>query len=722
MEPESKFRRFGYYLGPLGAAYAWVVILICAHLNPWWDWTGSSGGALSYMGDPTLTPCAWVYDYVGMVVSGLLLAIFSIWLFAIAQNRFQKVGGASFLLSGLLLVLIGIFHQTPGNLEIFHEVFSLWFFLQSLLSIFFFGIGLYRSGRTPLGLGMVVLGVGTLLFYAMIGAAFGSPIISWVVGLVLIATGLCVELAALSAALESSPGAQSLVFGVLGLLGALFLLVLFAHAIVPLGIAGKYRTIALAVAGLTALFGVTAFLSAILPMSSGGLVKARLVLGAISVIGGVLIFFAGVAAGLGSPPGATGEVLGIVGIDAWVTLLFFVRPRPAAEAVPVAAPGTPPGVVEARPSLLQTFQFRALLLTGIGMFLFGFANYYVTDQLGNLLSSLATSSKTSVVQALATTVGVTLAAGLSGYLLVVLGTWRWRRALPRLLANVLVSVVIVLPPVMILSWFFGGGNTVLLWFLFVFGALLPLACSIVISATKRYRWNTWGSGNSVPDAKQNSPTTYRPPARIVSVRQGWIERLSDVGDIVLDRDPFAPGFEGRTTELVWRGVRKPYAVMHQLNETAGLSLASPVKPRKRVVSFLAVFFLTAAIVLILTLVPVYQETVSLDLNCALYLNVNQLETDPWPFLHNVSLPWGQMNVQWWSGTPVWVVVLQLPKGIAYQNAPITSLVPGSQGNLTSTGSSHFESYGGTGMIGCVATTSGGIVSMDVTYNAPIAWA
>ena len=95
------------------------------------------------------------------------------------------------------------------------------------------------------------------------------------------------------------------------------------------------------------------------------------------------------------------------------------------------------------------------------------------------------------------------------------------------------------------------------------------------------------------------------------------------------------------------------------------------------------------------------------MKCALYLNVNQIESDPWPFLHNVSLPLEKVNILWWSGTPVWVVVLQLPKAIAYQNTVITSLIPGAQANLTTNGSVSLLSSGGTAMIGCVATTSGG---------------
>jgi hypothetical membrane protein len=716
----------GYLIGPIGAIYAWVVILICVHLNPWWNWTASSGGALSYMGDPTLTPYAWVYDYVGMVPAGLIIAAFAVYLYLVSRNRFEKAGSLSFILSGILLVLIGVFHQTPGQLETFHVVFSLWFFLQSLISIFLWGFGLYREGRLPLGRGMVALAIGTLLFYALIAAAFGHPVLPWYWGMVLVAYGFFVVLSGTLANFVASRRLSGWIVALVGLAIGIFLLPLFSGVIVPLGLSRGLAPVGVIVGIVALIAGVLAFLAHALSPTSRTGAGARLVLGSLTVITGVLIFFAGVTGGLGSPPGAVGEVLGILAIDAWVAVLYFaIVPSPRAFRKISSQPwlGSEKIQVYARPSIVHILQLRALFYVGLGLFLFGFSNYYLTMQFAGLMQNLTLGSKGSILQALELTLFVTLGSAIAGYVFVLLGARRWWKVLPSWPGHILLSLTVIVPPVMIFAWFFGSGNSVILEYLLAVAVLLPLAFSIAYGLRTQYLLTDRHVISTFP---REGRTNQLPlgEVRSVALRQGWVEGMADVGDVEFIRDPYShPSTSGtRDQGVSWKGITAPRKRVSEVAQALGLAEVPVQRTVSRAGSLLVVFVLVLGIVLATTLVPVVQTTYTIDMKCALYLNVNQIESDPWPFLHNVSLPLEKVNVQWWSGTPVWVVVLQLPKAIAYQNTAITSLVPGSQANLTTNGTVSFLSSGGTAMIGCVATTSGGAVNMDLTYDAPLAWA
>jgi hypothetical membrane protein len=176
MSLRTLFAREGYWLGPFAAVYAWVVILACAALNPWWSVTAK---ALSYMGASTAND-PWLYDYVGMVPTGLMLLVFSIYLTTESRNRSEVVGSLMFFLAGALLVGIGVFHQGPGWYPVgtardgqnLHDLFSAWFFLQLFLTVIFWGIGLRREGERPLGNSMLLLAFGAIAVALGILAAF----------------------------------------------------------------------------------------------------------------------------------------------------------------------------------------------------------------------------------------------------------------------------------------------------------------------------------------------------------------------------------------------------------------------------------------------------------------------------------------------------------------------------------------------------------------------
>lgn len=176
MNLRAVFVRDGYWLGPVAAVYAWIVIFACAAVNPWWSVTSK---ALSYLGASTSTD-PWLYNYVGMVPTGIALLVFSLYLTLESRNRSEIAGSLMFSLAGVLLVGIGIFHQGPGWYPVgtasdgqnLHDLFSGWFFLQLFLTVIFWGVGLRREGERPLGNAMFFLAFGAVAVALLILVAF----------------------------------------------------------------------------------------------------------------------------------------------------------------------------------------------------------------------------------------------------------------------------------------------------------------------------------------------------------------------------------------------------------------------------------------------------------------------------------------------------------------------------------------------------------------------
>ncbi|MGC9071230.1 MAG: DUF998 domain-containing protein [Acidilobus sp.] len=128
--------------GPVAIIAAWLVIFVSAHLNPWFSiWVN----AFSDLGGPrALYP--WVYNY-GMMLVGSMVALFGSCLVVRGLDKLQDVGGSFFIIAGIFLVLIGLFHE--GTYP--HVFVSKWFFVQADLSAFTWGMGSLASGLRRTG-------------------------------------------------------------------------------------------------------------------------------------------------------------------------------------------------------------------------------------------------------------------------------------------------------------------------------------------------------------------------------------------------------------------------------------------------------------------------------------------------------------------------------------------------------------------------------------------
>lgn len=662
------FEKKGYWLGPIAGTYAWVVILVAAALNPWWTVFTHAFSDLGASGPQHVDP--WLYNYVGMVPTGLLILAFSLYLFRISRNRVEKLGSIHFLVAGALLVGIGLWHQSPGPYppgtsrdlgQNLHDLFSAWFFLQALLAGLTWGVGLRLERRLPLGLGMVTSTFGAWSIAVAVAVAFG-PLSGLYSGKMVLPT------------VDAEVGMA--IGGAIAALGA--------------GLVARGRS-----GTRTEAWGIF-----------------------VLMIGAVLLGL-GAMVGFGHVPGAVGEAIGILAIDVWVLVMYFARPRELPEART-----EPPGrallpeekvLLSARPSLLHAFQVPALALVFTGAFLFFYGDYFLTQQLVGLI--LGTTKVSSIA-------GPVLASYLGGYLLVVLGMWRWSTALPPWWGAFLLVLVISLPLVMIASWFSTTGDLGMLVFFLVMAALLPLALSLLSWRRVRFaltdkRTLTWPSG-----ATGETGSLTRGEVSGLALRRGLFHRWFDVGDVdflAIGGKP-AVGASRRPRHVLWSGIAHPEAVLTEAERVLQLSTVRARRRRWRPRVLLVATVLVVPILLAVTLVPVVSVQETVNVPCAYLLgNLQATERNPWPYIHNLTLPVGSVHFRWWSGTGIFLIVGQLPVGLSYQNVPLPSNASTLPTDLTSSGQGNYTSFGGTSFAICISLASGTSASIEFNYASPAFW-
>ena len=140
------------YSGILAGLVYWLFVTWSISRNRWFSFFQN---ALSDLGDPSKAASPWIYNY-GLMVSGLLVFLFSLYLIAASENKLQTVGGAYISISALFLALIGVFHGGTRP----HVFVSTYFFVQFFLGAILYGVG---SGRKALRYGSVLIFLLALL-------------------------------------------------------------------------------------------------------------------------------------------------------------------------------------------------------------------------------------------------------------------------------------------------------------------------------------------------------------------------------------------------------------------------------------------------------------------------------------------------------------------------------------------------------------------------------
>ena len=145
--------------GPIAVFLAWLVIAVSVSVNPWFSiWRN----AFSDLGGPQAR-YPWVYNY-GLVAVASLVITYGACMVDAGLNKFHYVGGSFFMVAGLFLAMVGIYHE--GTYP--HVFVSQWFFYQADLSVLAWGVGSLRAGHRSAGYVEVAIALGGPLGAAMI--------------------------------------------------------------------------------------------------------------------------------------------------------------------------------------------------------------------------------------------------------------------------------------------------------------------------------------------------------------------------------------------------------------------------------------------------------------------------------------------------------------------------------------------------------------------------
>lgn len=130
--------RLARYCGFITPIVAYGSIFFAISLAPWFSWYRN---ALSDLGARSPSD---VYFNLGLILSGILVTIFSIGLFYILKGVLGKFSAVILLIDSIALMGIGFFPETAGRI---HFYFSVIFFLLYPISSLLFGLNLimYKS-------------------------------------------------------------------------------------------------------------------------------------------------------------------------------------------------------------------------------------------------------------------------------------------------------------------------------------------------------------------------------------------------------------------------------------------------------------------------------------------------------------------------------------------------------------------------------------------------
>ncbi len=178
--------RISASLAIIAIAIAWITIIISIILNPWFRINANAlsdlgGGNFPINGHPApLDP--WVFN-TGLIVTGIMIMLFSIYSETFVSSKIENTGLSFFVISGLFLLLIGVYHE--GTYP--HDFVSIWFFILASISYFTIGISLLFQLK-KFGILMVIVIVASWFVYALVkwqsvaeGEIFGVIIIDFMV-------------------------------------------------------------------------------------------------------------------------------------------------------------------------------------------------------------------------------------------------------------------------------------------------------------------------------------------------------------------------------------------------------------------------------------------------------------------------------------------------------------------------------------------------------------
>lgn len=125
-------------VGLFGPLVAVAAILTAIALSPWFTWEGN---ALSDLGRyANGLPAAIVFD-AGLVLTGVMMLLFTIWFIQKVSDVFTKIGLVPYVVATIFLTLIGVFSEDFGHI---HFIVSVGFFASFPFAMWMVGIGFLR--------------------------------------------------------------------------------------------------------------------------------------------------------------------------------------------------------------------------------------------------------------------------------------------------------------------------------------------------------------------------------------------------------------------------------------------------------------------------------------------------------------------------------------------------------------------------------------------------
>lgn len=155
----------------------------------------------NYLSDLGVGPGAWAFNS-GVIVTGVLLAAFAVFGIgrAMGGGHLARIATLLLALCGAFLVGIGVFNE---DVEPYHYIFSILYFLTFLVALMFFTASLYRT--SALGRLGTIVSASASVFGVLLLPLGGSPEAETLAVLAMIVWGLLVSSAAYLKELGHAP-------------------------------------------------------------------------------------------------------------------------------------------------------------------------------------------------------------------------------------------------------------------------------------------------------------------------------------------------------------------------------------------------------------------------------------------------------------------------------------------------------------------------------------
>ncbi len=155
------------FFGFLAIISAWITIIVSISINPWFRITNNAlsdlGGGNMILNSHPAPADPYVYN-IGLMITGIIIAIFSSYVIMYSRNKIENAGASFFIMAGLFLTLIGIYHE--GTYP--HDFVSIWFFIIASIAYATIAISLFFSKFSKTGISLLIILIISWILFIII--------------------------------------------------------------------------------------------------------------------------------------------------------------------------------------------------------------------------------------------------------------------------------------------------------------------------------------------------------------------------------------------------------------------------------------------------------------------------------------------------------------------------------------------------------------------------